>query len=154
MGKIVKRGFWDRFLTFRKGDFQTRDRKGTQPIGGGSSHPKVTTSCHTRYRRNSPNYCMNDFDNDNYCPFRNARWIAVNATLCPNAGTTIYRPQKRQSHIITLPFSFSLLLPISSLQPAVIIAQDEDDIRLLLRRGSVNLVNKGQYNKGCCPQGP
>jgi hypothetical protein len=23
---------------------------------------------------------MNDFDNNNYCPFRNARWIADNAS--------------------------------------------------------------------------
>jgi hypothetical protein len=48
---------------------------------------------------------------------------------------------KKAGPFLTLPFNVRLLLPISSLQPAVITAQDEDDIRLLLRRGSVNLVN-------------
>jgi hypothetical protein len=40
--KFVKQGFGGRFLASRKGDFQTQDRKGTQPIGGGFSLLKVT----------------------------------------------------------------------------------------------------------------
>jgi hypothetical protein len=38
----VKRDFGIPFNTI----FQAQDREEPQPIGGGSRHPKVTTSCH------------------------------------------------------------------------------------------------------------
>ena len=42
---------------------------------------KVKETCQTRYLPISPKNFMNDFYNNNYCPFRNARWIAGNANL-------------------------------------------------------------------------
>jgi hypothetical protein len=50
--------------------------------------------CHDQHSQISPNYCMNDFDNDNYCPFRNARGIAAVASFPPKPHTPIGRQKK------------------------------------------------------------
>ena len=60
-----------------KGDFQTTDSQGTQPIGGGSHHLKVMTSCHTRNFLISLRYCINGLYLAAFWGFKISSKIAV-----------------------------------------------------------------------------